>query len=164
MFLSSSLKIKLSVAVSFFAALFLTILQPSLGLVAWLWPAWLVLSLLYWVLMLPQVVNLGCAWLIGIFLDLLGNTPVGVHALSLVLLTYFAIKFNSMIINGSLDRVFIMVFSLLFLYQLLLGLIQVYLGEYFNFWTIWGNSFINTLIWIFFSKLFNYNFKPYLIR
>ncbi|HBC72084.1 MAG TPA: rod shape-determining protein MreD, partial [Coxiellaceae bacterium] len=43
----------------------------------WLYPPLIVLVLLYWALTMPQYVNVGSALVVGIFLDILYNAPIG---------------------------------------------------------------------------------------
>lgn len=128
----------------------------------WLSPPWIVLLLLYWALMLPRYVNVGFAWLSGCFLDLGSNTILGEHALALVIVTYVIVKFRQKIIPLDLGKMLIVIFSLVMLYRLLQGLVQLYSGSYFNGWSILGSAFVSALIWPFLNRVFNAKLKPYI--
>lgn len=55
---------------------------------SWLRPQWTLLVLVYWTLALPDKVGVFWGLAVGLFLDVLLNTPFGVHALTLVLCCY----------------------------------------------------------------------------
>ncbi|GAA3542058.1 rod shape-determining protein MreD [Zobellella aerophila] len=84
-----SLKGRLVVISSLLLALILSIL-PLPGLVAPFRPDWLLVIMLYWVLALPHRANVGTAWVVGLLLDLLLGSILGVHALALVIPVYLA--------------------------------------------------------------------------
>lgn len=52
------------------------------------WPAWPALILIYWGLALPQRVNVGTFWLVGLLLDALEGALLGEHALALTVVAY----------------------------------------------------------------------------
>ncbi|PVZ71933.1 rod shape-determining protein MreD [Pelagibaculum spongiae] len=56
----------------------------------WLRPDWVALVLLYWVLALPHRFSVGWAWGFGLLLDVLLNSPLGLHAFSLSIIAYLA--------------------------------------------------------------------------
>lgn len=84
-----TLKGRLVLYSSLLLALILSIL-PLPGMVAPFRPDWLLVILLYWVLALPHRANVGTAWLVGLLLDLLLGSTLGVHTLALVIPVYLA--------------------------------------------------------------------------
>jgi len=52
-------------------------------------PDWIVLVLSYWIMALPHRVNIGHAFILGLLLDLLLGSILGMHGLLLSLLAYF---------------------------------------------------------------------------
>ncbi|MEL0658178.1 rod shape-determining protein MreD [Psychromonas arctica] len=52
-------------------------------------PDWMVLVLSYWVMALPHRVNIGHAFILGLLLDLLLGSILGMHGLLFALLAYF---------------------------------------------------------------------------
>lgn len=119
----------------------------------WLRPSWVVLVLLYWVLVMPQCVNVGFAWVIGILLDIVYNVPIGENAVGLVLLAYIVVKFRQKIMLLGFWKMSIVIFSLIMLHQLLRFLMQAYLGDYFNALSILGSATISALVWPFLALL-----------
>lgn len=76
--------------VSFLFALLLAAL-PLPESLQWWRPEWVLLVLLYWIVALPQRVGLVYAWLLGITLDVLEGSLLGLNALSMVLVAYVAL-------------------------------------------------------------------------
>ena len=52
-------------------------------------PDWMVLVLSYWIMALPHRVNIGHAFILGLLLDLLLGSILGMHGLLFSLLAYF---------------------------------------------------------------------------
>ena len=72
---------------SFLISLMLSVLPFPVGL-QWIWPAWVPLVLIYWCMTFPDRVGLGIAWIIGLLLDLLQGSYLGVNALALLVVAY----------------------------------------------------------------------------
>ncbi len=60
-------------------------------------PDWIAMVLIYWCMATPQHVNIGVGWLIGIVADVLNDTLLGQHALSLSIVAYLSVKFHRQI-------------------------------------------------------------------
>ena len=132
---------------SFFVATILTFLYLPLGLM-WLGPFWLVLVLLHWVLVAPQYINVGFAFFTGLFLDIIYNTHIGVHALALVFVVFLLARFGGKIKLFSVWKKFIVICILMIVYQLILSLIQTcWAGGYFNFYYSLLGAFVSSLLW-----------------
>ncbi len=81
------------VVLSFVAAMALTVMPLPDGL-TWFRPYWVGLTVIYWAIENPSVLNLGRAFAIGLLLDLLTGTMAGLHALSLVVIVYIVQQFR----------------------------------------------------------------------
>lgn len=58
-------------------------------------PYWVGLVLIYWCLETQDRISLGLAFTIGIILDLLSASALGLHALSLVIIVYLVTRFRA---------------------------------------------------------------------
>jgi rod shape-determining protein MreD len=149
------------ICASFLVGGVLMLLRLPFGF-AWLGPLWLVLLLFYWVLMAPQYVNVGVAWLVGFVLDIVYNVTIGEHALALILAVFFLTKIRAKIIQFGLWnwKMFLVIFGFIMFYQFLLFLLQSYVGEYFNFGFALGGAIVGSLVWLPLAPLlFNYQQK-----
>ena len=63
---------------------------PMLEWVQWGWPEWVLIVFIYWVIALPHRFGLGWAFILGLLLDLLQGNHLGVNALAMVVVTFFA--------------------------------------------------------------------------
>ena len=63
---------------------FMLEILPLPGFIIWFRPAWTLLVLIYWAMALPEVVGVGYAFMVGIFLDVLTGTLLGEHAFAMV--------------------------------------------------------------------------------
>lgn len=131
---------------SFLVALVLDIL-PLPSWVIFFRPLWTVLVLAYWIIMAPYIVGVGCAFVLGIILDLLCGTTLGIHALVLVILGYFIAKFQHVIRIYPLPQQMIVLFVLLGLYQLMLFLVLGIVDHTSNKILYWMNLITSTLLW-----------------
>ena len=78
---------------SFFIALLLTII-PLPHWATWLRPQWVLMVLLFWVLMSPGQCGVITAWMVGLLLDVLTGTALGLHAFVFAALTYGFMQFR----------------------------------------------------------------------
>ena len=58
-------------------------------------PYWVGLVMIFWCLETQDLVSLGSVFLIGLILDVLGGSLLGMHALSLVILVYLVKRFRA---------------------------------------------------------------------
>lgn len=134
------------IVLSFLIALFLTIL-PMPSWLHWFYPQWIVLVLIYWTLAFPDFFGIFTAWLIGIFLDILYNTPLGEHALALVVVSYFLLKFYTRINFFPLWQKTIIVFLLLLTYQFLFLFFEYTMGKPVVIWMYLLSTLISAIFW-----------------
>jgi rod shape-determining protein MreD len=61
-------------------------------LLSWLRPEWSAIVLLYWVMAVPQQVGMGTAWVLGLLVDSLTGSLLGLHALGFVLVAFVGLS------------------------------------------------------------------------
>lgn len=70
-------------------------LLPLPGWLDTIRPYWVALVLIYWTLETPDRISLGLAFLLGLGLDILTDSLLGLHALSLLILVYLVMRFKA---------------------------------------------------------------------
>jgi rod shape-determining protein MreD len=134
------------VPLTLIAAFILTLL-PMPGWAVWLRPAWVLMVLSYWAMVMPDRVNVGTAWVTGIFLDVLEGTLLGEHAFALTIVVYFVVRMSSRLCMFPLVQQGLSMFFLVLFYQFILFCIQGFLGALPNSWLYWSSSLTSMLLW-----------------
>ncbi len=129
------------------AIAFLLTLLPMPAWAIWLRPAWILMVLVYWAMVTPEQVNVGIAWIVGIFLDVAQGTLLGEHALALTAVVYFVARMHSRLRMSPLMQQGISVFILVIFYQFILYCIQGSQGDVPHSWLYWVSSLTSMLLW-----------------
>lgn len=134
------------VAISFFAAIILNIipLPPALTL---FFPLWLPLVLIYWIMVLPEHIHFTLAWILGLFIDVLYGSCLGEHSLALCVVAYLAYRFHLQFRMFPLPQQIFFIFIMLMIYQIVLILIQNWLGFPVDFRWAWIPLLVSALVW-----------------
>ena len=74
---------------------FVLTLVPQSDLVRLIWPFWVAMVMIYWVLEGNKLRHLGHAFVIGLLLDVLTGSLLGQHALSLVVISFLLERFRN---------------------------------------------------------------------
>ena len=94
----------------------------------WLRPEFIVLLVIYWSMFAPQFFGLLSAWVVGSLMDLLYLSPLGFHALGLLLISYFSYMIYRRIQNYVLWHQSVWIFILVGVFQLFSN----WLGGFFD--------------------------------
>jgi rod shape-determining protein MreD len=119
-------------------------------------PDWMVLIIFYWVLALPHRISVAHGFVLGLLLDILLGSTLGMHALLFSLLAYFVsigyqrIRYSTLVQTTLLVGLFILLTKLA-LYWLASSLQEIVLHKHY-FWSI----FTSMLIWPWFFFLMRY--------
>lgn len=140
------MKKALLIIFSFIVAMMLAIV-PMPSWLNWLRPDWVAMVLIYWVLVLPNVVSIGMAWVIGLLLDALTGSVLGAHAYALVCVAYFVLKFQMRIHLLDLTQKAVIVFIAILLYQLVIFAINGMLGRMPATFLYWLPCLSSAIIW-----------------
>lgn len=107
----------IAVVITLLLAMILDIgLLPSLS--AYL-PLWTLLVTIYWVLYLPLRINIGLAWGVGLCMDILRDTPMGVYALCFLVSAMVIYLFHQRVRYYPLWQQCLVIFSISMLVQLI---------------------------------------------
>jgi rod shape-determining protein MreD len=150
----------LSIFISFLIAALLTSI-PLPKFLQWIWPQWLILVMMFWILNLPGHVGFGTAFVIGLLLDALSGSMLGEHSLALVIVTYFLLKFNNKLAFNRIGAQSIIIFTLTILYLALLYWIHGIIKNLPSTPNYWLSSITSAFIWPSIALLLNKYAKPY---
>ena len=139
-----------------FIAFVFSIIPPPLWAI-WFKPAWVEMVVFFWALYLPERFNLIVAWFIGLILDVLTNIPLGEHAATLTIATYFIKKFHQQLVLFPLWQQTCVMSFILLMHQFLLFLLQYFTGQ--STWLIWTPPLLNLILWPFFVNILKKSIK-----
>lgn len=128
------------------AAILLSLL-PMPGLLEPLKPYWVALVMIYWTLETRTMLSLGLAFLVGLVLDALSGSLMGMHALSLVVMVFLVQRFRSRLRFFPPWQQALSVLGLLVNDRIILIWITALLGEPMPTWQYWLPPLIGVAIW-----------------
>jgi rod shape-determining protein MreD len=120
---------------------------PLPGWVIWLRPSWVLLVLMYWALIMPYRVAVGYAFVVGLLLDLLQGSLLGLHALPFVLIIYVVAKAHKILKVFPMRQQMLVVFFLLLIEKIIIFAVQGFIGQLPSSWLYWLSILISTLLW-----------------
>jgi rod shape-determining protein MreD len=92
-------------------------------------PDWVLVVLLYWCIALPSKVNVITAWVLGLILDVLLGSVLGVHAAAMALSVYIVVVNFQKIRNFSLWQQALIIGVSAALYHLIVFWLQRFLSD-----------------------------------
>ena len=110
-------------------------------------PYWVAIVLIYWTLETHDMIGLGLAFLIGLILDTLSGSLMGLHALSLVIMVFLVQRFRSRLRFFPPWQQALSVLGLLVNDRIILIWITVLLGEPFPTWKHWLPPLVGMALW-----------------
>lgn len=126
-------------------ALTLVSLPPALDALR---PYWVALVLIYWCLETQGLITLGMAFSVGLVLDLLTGSLLGMHALSLVILIYLVTRFRARLRFFPTWQQALSVFALLLNDRIILLWIVSLRGDPLPSLGFWLPPIVGTLLWL----------------
>ena len=110
-------------------------------------PYWVALVLIYWCLEAQDQISLGIAFSIGLLLDLLTGSLLGLHALSLVILVYLITRFRARLRFFPTWQLALSIFALLLNDRIILLWIISLRGDPVPSLSFWLPPIAGTLLW-----------------
>lgn len=136
---------RLTIFTTSLIALLLTVAPlPTWG--ALVRPAFLVLTVLYWSIMIPRV-GLLLAFVGGIAIDVFQGSLLGEHAFALVFVSYLGIRLNLLVRAKPLFEQSLFVFAALMVYEFLLWVVDGWSGHPLTTPARWVHTLTGGLIW-----------------
>lgn len=137
----------LAILLTFGLAMFLT-LVPLPGKLAWLNPDWLILCLLAWAMLAPKYVSFTFAWLLGLLMDSVMGTLLGLHPLALIILIYVVRDWLVDFLQYNLLHQLVWITGLTGAYQGVIYWMQHSVGHMPNTGLYWLRVLSNPLVWL----------------
>lgn len=110
-------------------------------------PYWVALVVIYWSLETQDIISLGMAFLVGLILDILSGSLMGMHALSLVIMVFLVQRFRSRLRFFPPWQQALSVLGLLVNDRIILIWITMLLGEPLPTWEYWLPPLIGMAVW-----------------
>ncbi len=110
-------------------------------------PYWVAMVVIYWSLETRGIISLGLAFLIGLVLDILSGSLMGLHALSLVIMVFLVQRFRSRLRFFPPWQQAFSVLGLLVNDRIILIWITVLLGESLPTWKYWLPPLVGMALW-----------------
>lgn len=110
-------------------------------------PYWVALVVIYWSLEVQDSLGLGASFAIGLLLDLLTGSLMGMHAVSLVVVVYLVRRFRARLRFFPPWQQALAVLALLVNDRIILLWITALLGETVPTWKYWLPPVAGTVIW-----------------
>lgn len=121
--------------------------MPLPDLLVWARPEWVMLMLIYWVMALPHRIGLGSAFLLGILLDVVRGSVLGLSALSLTLIAFLVLILYKRLRMFPLWQQSLMVLVLVGINQLLFHWMQSITGTTGDSLLFLLPSLVSALVW-----------------
>ena len=131
---------------SFLLAMMLSTLPMPESLI-WGRPEWVTLTLIYWVVALPHRVGPWTGWVLGLLLDILLGSLLGIHALSLAIVAYLAQRLHQRIRMFPLWQQAFLILILVGIQQMLLYWAQIFTGTSSDSLLFLLPSVVSSFLW-----------------
>lgn len=121
----------------------LLMLIPLPDILRYARPEWVVMTLIYWAMALPNRVSIGVAWFSGLLMDIVSGEQLGLQAFSYALAIYLVSRFHLQLRQYPLWQQAFIILSLVFLVHL----ISVINAHSVSGWHFWMPAVSSTLFW-----------------
>jgi len=123
----------------------LLMLMPLPDTLRYARPEWVVITLIYWAMALPQRVSIGVAWFTGLVMDVVTGGILGIHAFAYALVIYLVGRLHLQIRQYPLWQ---QAFTILSLVSLVHFIVMLSASITFS-WNHWVTVLTSTLVWPF---------------
>ena len=134
---------------TFFAVLIVLILSilPLPEFIAPFRPSWTLMLVLYIQFFMPDYFRISWIFLLGLSLDVLLASPLGLHAFALVLTSFLAFNKSRRFVFFSVIQQVMLVVFFCFIYQTILMLMDASLGNNNGILFVTGTVFATMIFW-----------------
>ena len=122
-------------------------LLPWSGLTKLLWPDFIALLLVYWVIHQPREIGLGASWFLGLLMDIADGVLFGQHALAYTLMAFMAQILRPRIQMFSFWQQALYIFGLLLISLVIMLVTRLAFGAAFPGPLYVASSILGALLW-----------------
>ncbi len=144
--MTSSRESRSLIFLTIIVAILLTLL-PLPEVLAPFKPYWVAMVVIYWSLETQEMTSLGLAFLIGLVLDILSGSLMGLHALSLAVIVFLVQRFRSRLRFFPPWQQALSILGLLVNDRIILIWITALLGEPIPTWKYWLPPLVAMVLW-----------------
>lgn len=127
-------------------SLMLAVMPMSLTFAVWR-PEWPLLALIYWIIALPHRVNIGYALVVGLAVDILLGSTLGLHAAAYAIVAYPAAAYYTRIRNFALSQQALLILVLVLVARLIVFLFEHYLNNAPLMWHYFWPAISSAIFW-----------------
>jgi len=106
-------------------------------------PEWVLMTLIYWAMALPQRVGVGYAWTVGLMMDVLMGGALGVEAFSYAFVIYLILRFHLQLRQYPLWQQALSIMTLV----MVVNIPAVVMTSNFASWNVWLPAVTTTVLW-----------------
>jgi rod shape-determining protein MreD len=136
----------LSIYLSLIVA-FIFLLLPWSGFALKIRPDFLLLVIIFWLIRAPNLCNVGTAWFMGLFVDLVTGGIFGQYALAYTITAFFAVTYQRRLVLFNHTQQLLYVFVLLMIAQLVILILKTFSGADSLGWGYFLPTVTGILFW-----------------
>ncbi len=145
-FMHHTSSMALTTLLSFMAAIALTMVSLPEWAISYR-PAWVPLVVIYWTMALPQIMGVGLAWFLGLYMDAAQGTLLGQHAIGYAITAYISIRLHQRIRIHPLSQQTIAVGLMLLPSMSITLWVKGIQGQAPDTWLYWAPIFTSMIVW-----------------
>ncbi|MCX4188776.1 rod shape-determining protein MreD [Methylophaga sp. OBS3] len=106
-------------------------------------PEFVVMTLIYWAMALPQRVSIGVAWFTGLVMDITTGSQLGIHSFAYAMAIFLVARFHLQLRQYPLWQQAFTILSLVFLVHV----VSMLNAPMTSGWHIWMPAVVSTILW-----------------
>lgn len=118
-------------------------------------PGWLVMTLVFWCLTLPQRVGVGVGWLVGLLFDVVYGSTLGLHAAGFAVTAYVVLRLHQRVRTFPVWQQAVMIALLVLANQLFEMWVKGMTGQAVMDWRYLAAMPASALVWPLYSFLWD---------
>jgi rod shape-determining protein MreD len=110
-------------------------------------PLWVLVTLIYWTVAVPERVGIAVGWTVGLFSDVLNDTLLGENALALAVVAWLCVRLGHRMRVASLPKQLLTICTLVIAHQLVILGVRMFTGDTPQGAIYWLPVLTSAIIW-----------------